>query len=87
MIGAREWACRSSAHEEFASPPLQKIPLQKSSAFEFLNLHLQNKEVQEILAMPWSALRAARANVRESDASFIRATLYDQVRTFFQHEN
>jgi hypothetical protein len=53
-------------------------------AFEFLNLQMQNKKVEVSAPPPWAALRAARATFAESDASFIRATLYDQVRTYFE---
>jgi len=57
------WVGGSSAHKEFARPPLQKNPPSgKSSAFEFLNLHLEKRIVQETAPFPYAALRAARSD-------------------------
>ena len=69
----REWLKDASLLDEAAQS--EDIPSKKSSLQKIFgsNLHLQNKEVQEIPAMPWSALRAARSNFRVADASFIRA--------------
>jgi len=65
-------------------PHSKNHPSGKSSAFEFLNLHLEKRIVQETAPFPYAALRAARQKYSPNETSFIRATLYDQVRTFFQ---
>ena len=68
----RAWVKDASLLDEAAESndlPSKKAPLQKIFGS---NLHVQNKKVQEIAPPPWAALRAARANFRDSDASFIR---------------
>ena len=83
----REWVQEASMLDEIAKSedtPSKKSPLQKLFGS---NLHLHNKEVREIPSPPYAALRAARENFSENDASFIGATLYDQVRTFFQQQS
>ena len=69
----RAWVKDASLLDEAAQS--EDIPSKKSSLQKIFgsNLHLQNKEVQETASPPWAALRAARANFRDSDASFIRA--------------
>jgi len=81
---AREWAGGSSAHKDLQDLPPKNLPSGKSSAFEFLNLYLEKRIVQETAPFPYAALRAARQKYAPNESSFIRATLYDQARTFFQ---
>jgi hypothetical protein len=79
----RAWVKDASLLDEAAESkdlPSKKIPLQKIFGS---NLHLQNKKVHETATSPWAALRAARTTHADSDASFIRVALYDQVRTYF----
>ena len=64
--------------------PLQKILPPKT--LRLLNFE-PALQVREIPSPPYAALRAARENFSENDASFIGATLYDQVRTFFQQQS
>ena len=81
----REWVHEASMLDETAQSgdtPSKKSSLQKMFGS---NLHLSHQEVAEIPSPPYAALCAARANFSENETSFIRATLYDQVRTFFQH--
>ena len=48
------------------------------------NPTLHHRRILESVTPPYVALRAARQKFPENETSFIRATLYDQVRTYFQ---
>jgi hypothetical protein len=74
----------SSAHKLCTISPTKNSSLQKIFGFVFLNLTLHDKKIQENPSFPYAALRAARQKFPESDTSFIRATLYDQIRTYFK---
>jgi hypothetical protein len=64
------------------------LPSKKSSLQKIFgsNLRMHDKKIQENPSFPFSALHAALQKFPHSDTSFIRATLYDQIRTFFKSE-
>ena len=74
------------AHIKFARPPRQKIISPKNLWILPPPNLLHNKKVQEKASAPYAALRAALQNFSPFQTSFIRATLYDQIRTFFKSE-
>jgi hypothetical protein len=64
------------------SPP-KKSPSKKSSAFEFLNLTLKNREAVGNALNPWAELRSARQNFPEKSFSLIAECLLNKARTHF----
>jgi hypothetical protein len=63
--------------------PPKKSSLQKSWAFEFLNLTLQNREAVGNGLTPWAELRSARQNFPEKSFSLIAESLLNKARTYF----
>mgnify|MGYP003394173587 CR=1 FL=1 len=51
------------------------------------NPTLHHRRILENPLPPYAALRAARQEFAPDDVSFIRATLYDQIRTYFREKN
>ena len=82
----RAWVKNASLLDEAAKS--KDIPSKKSSLRKIFgsNLHLENRTLQKTALFPYAALRAARQKYSPKETSFIRATLYDQVRTFFQSQ-
>ena len=66
--------------------PSRNYPSRKSLDFEFFEPILHDKKAQENASFPYATLRVALQNFSHSDPSFVRATLYDQIRTFFKSE-
>jgi len=64
-------------------PPQKKSSLQKSSAFEFLNLTLKNREAVGNGLIPWAELRSARQNPAQKSFSLIAESLLKEARTHF----
>jgi len=64
------------------SPP-KNSPLQKSWAFEFLNLTLKNREAVGNPLNPWAELRSARQNPSKKSFSLIAESLLKLARTYF----
>ncbi|OHA33717.1 MAG: hypothetical protein A2928_01950 [Candidatus Taylorbacteria bacterium RIFCSPLOWO2_01_FULL_45_15b] len=90
----REWVETASTLEKTAkrndlpskkplSPTSPSLRTGKQKIFGS-NLTLHDKKVRENPSPAYAALRAAREKFASSDTSFIRATLYDQVRTYFK---
>jgi hypothetical protein len=67
---------------------LHNLSSKKSSLQKIFgsNLFLHDKKIKENPSPPYAALRAALQNFSPFQTSFIWATLYDQIRTFFQSE-
>jgi hypothetical protein len=63
--------------------PFKKSSLQKSWAFEFLNLTLQNREVYGNPLNPWAELRSARQKFAQNDVGLIVESLLNKARTHF----
>ncbi len=65
---------------------LHDLPSKKSSLQKIFgsNLIMHDKKIQETPSFPFSALRAARQNSSPFETSLVLATLYDQIRTYFQ---
>jgi hypothetical protein len=63
--------------------PSKKSSLQKSWAFEFLNLTLQNREAVGNPLNPWAELRSARQNFAKNDWVLIAEYLLNKARTHF----
>ena len=66
-----------------ARPPPKKSSLQKSWAFEFLNLTLKNREAVGNPLNPWAELRSARQNPVKKSLSLIVEYLLNKARTHF----
>ena len=64
------------------SPP-KKSSLQKSWAFEFLNLTLKNREAVGNPLNPWAELRSARQNPAKKSVGLIAEYLLNEARTHF----
>ena len=67
--------------------PSKKISLQKSSAFEFLNLTLKTSEASGIGLGQWAKLRFARQNFGKTDFTLLMEYLYDYARTYFMRNS
>ncbi len=63
--------------------PPKKSSLQKSWAFEFLNLTLKNREAVGNGLNPWAELRSARQNPAKNDLVSIAESLLNEARTHF----
>jgi hypothetical protein len=63
--------------------PCIEISLQKSSAFEFLNLTLQTREASGNGLNHWAELRSARKNLGKKSLSLILECLLNEARTYF----
>jgi len=81
-VRAHGWV--GQTHINSARPPLQKILSPKIFGLCISELTLHDKKVRENPSPAYAALRAAREKFAPSDISFIRAALYDQVRTYFK---
>ena len=78
------WVKRTYETERPPRTQVLKISPPKSSGFVFPEPHPPRPANPRKPLPPYAALRAARQEFSENDASFIRARLYDQVRTYFQ---
>jgi len=67
----------------FCTTSPKKFSLQKSWAFEFLNLTLKNREAVGNAVNPWAELRSARQNFPEKSFSLIAESLLNKARTHF----
>jgi hypothetical protein len=63
--------------------PSKKSFLQKSLAFEFLNLTLQKRKAYGNPLNPWAELRSARQNFVQNDLGLVVESLLNKTRTHF----
>ena len=63
--------------------PSKKSSLQKSLAFEFLNLTLQRQKTFGNPLNPWAELRSARQNFSQNDLGLLVESLLNKTRTHF----
>jgi hypothetical protein len=63
--------------------PSKKISLQKSSAFEFLNLTLKKRGAFGIAQNHWLSLANAKEKISENDLTLIMVCLLKEARTYF----
>src|SRR3989344_5779491 len=80
----QEWLNVASSLDEAAQS--NDLSSKKSSLQKIFgsNLTLSNRRILESPCPPYAALRAARENSAQNEASFIVVRLYYQIRTYFE---